>query len=286
MPDDFAPTRLVVALAPIPRATFFFWNSNALLSWDAFRRVALPVSLAGYAWLLFVLSSRRDAAILFGAGAVALVALFGLVYGGDVRHHGFLFVLLLMGAWLVRQASTLPEGPDRDHANDLGSWRRFRGRALVPTLMAVLVVHIAGTPIALYYDATRVFSSGARAAAFLREHGLVDAPLVAEVDYPATAALGYLGPHAFAISPRTGRPFSFVKWTHDRLWDPTDEQSIRFAADLGAARGEDAVLLMNRPLLPELVDGLAVVRLAELYDSMIEEENFYVYRVARRQPLP
>jgi hypothetical protein len=38
---------------------------------------------------------------------------------------------------------------------------------------------------------------------------------------------------------------------------------------------------MNRPLLPELVDGKAVTRVAELYDSMIQEENFYIYRVAR-----
>jgi hypothetical protein len=38
---------------------------------------------------------------------------------------------------------------------------------------------------------------------------------------------------------------------------------------------------MNRPLLPPLIDGTRVVRLAEKYDSMIEEENFYIYRVKR-----
>jgi len=36
---------------------------------------------------------------------------------------------------------------------------------------------------------------------------------------------------------------------------------------------------MNRPLLRELIDGLRIVRIAELYDSMIEEENFYLCRV-------
>jgi hypothetical protein len=84
-----------------------------------------------------------------------------------------------------------------------------------------------------------------------------------------------------AYSPRTGRPFTFVKWTRDRLWDPTDEQSIDFAAALGRGRGEDPVLVMNRPLLPPLIDGRRVVRLAEKYDSMIEEENFYLYRIRR-----
>lgn len=273
MPDDAAPTRLIVALFPIPRIDFFFWNSNLLLAYEPFRRVALPVSLVLAAWILFVLSRDRGAAILFGVGAVLLVALFGGVYGGDVRHHGFFFVLLLMGAWMAQTS--------RDRGAPESGWRRLRDRALVPTLATVLVVHIAGTPIALYYDAKYVFSSGRRAADVLRAKGLGDSLLVAEVDYPAIAVIGQLGGRALAYSPRTGRAFSYVKWTKDRHWDPTDEQTLRFAAAMGASRGEDATLLMNRPLLPELVDGKSVTRVAELVDSMIEEENFFIYRVAR-----
>jgi len=273
MPDDFAPTRVIVALVPIPRPYFYFWNSNLLLGLEPFRRVAVPVSLALLAWMVFLLSCRREAVILFVVGSAGLMALFGLVYGGDVRHHGFLFVLLLMAAWLARQAP-----PDQ---SSLRGWRRLRAAALTPTLGAVLVVHLAGTPIALAYETSKVFSSGARAARVLQTRGLTRAPLVAEVDYAATAVLGQLDGAPFALSPRTGRAFSFVKWTRDRAWAPTDQQTLRFASSVGAARGEDAVLLMNRPILPELVDGKAVTRIAELYDSMIQEENFYIYRVAR-----
>jgi hypothetical protein len=270
LPSDDAPTRLVVALAPIPRVDFFFWNSNALLAWEPLRRVALPLSIALAAWILFLFSRVRAAGLLFGVGAALLVALFAFVYGGDVRHQGFFFVLFLMGAWIVR-GSTPPPGP-----------RRLRDAALAPTLAVVLGLHVLGTPVALYYDARYVFSSGHRAADALRAAGLGDALLVAELDFPATAVIGHLGRNVSAYSPRTGRTFSFVKWTRDRHWDPTDVQTLRFAADLGAAKGEDAVLLMNRPLLPELVDGNRVTRIAEEYDSMIEEENFYIYRVARR----
>jgi hypothetical protein len=275
MPDDFAPTRLIVALLPIPRAYFYFWNSNALLEYQPFRRFAVPVSLALVAWLAFVLSRRREAAILFGLGTAGLMGLFGLVYGGDVRHHGFLFVLLLMGAWLVKQEE--PATPPGRQAR----WQRIRDAALVPTLAVVLLGHVAGTPIALAYEYAKIFSSGDRAAKVLRAQGLAGALLVAEVDYPATAVLGQLEGDASAYSPRTQHTFSFVKWTRSRAWDPSDQDTLAYAAALGASRGEDAVLLMNRPLLPELVDGRSVVRIAELYDSMIQEENFYIYRVAR-----
>jgi hypothetical protein len=272
MPSDFAPTRLIAGLLPIPRIDFFFWNSNALLSFEPFRRVALVVALVLAAWLLFVLSRNRAAAIVFGVGAALLLALFGGVYGGDVRHHGFFFVLFVMGAWIAADTTTRPA---------VSAWSRVRRAALAPTLLAVLLVHVPAAAIAIAYDYRYVFSSGRRAADVLRARGLTEALFVAEVDYPATAVLGQLGRRAVAYSPRTGRAFSFVKWTRDRRWEPTDQETLDFAAALGASRGEDAILIMNRPLIPKLVDGVAVVRLAELYDSMIEEENFYIYRVAR-----
>lgn len=264
MPDDTAATRLLVGLLPVPHNDFFFWNSNALMWWDPFRRIALWLSIAVAVWILFLLRRERTAAILFGLGSLLLVALFALVYGGDVRHHGFFYVLFLMAVWISRA----------------------QGRALRATLAVVLLAQIAGTPIALYWDAKYVFSSGKRAADALRAQGLADALLVAEMDYPAIAVLGQLGPHAVAYSPRTGRTFSYVRWTRDRKWEPTDEQTLAYTEQLGRDRGQDPVLIMNRPLLPELVDGSRVVRLAELYDSMIEEENFYLYRVKRSTPAP
>jgi hypothetical protein len=264
LPDDTAITRIVVALVPIPHNDFFFWNSNALMWWEPFRAVAAYFAVAAAAWIVVLLSRRRAAAMLFATGTFGLVVLFAFIYGGDVRHHGFFFVLFVMAAWLAAGSKA----------------RGLRARATRVTLAAVLVAHVAGLPIALYWDARYIFSSGLRAAEALRERGLADALLVAEVDYAATAMLGQLGPSAFAYTPRTGRTFSFVKWTRDRKWEPTDEQTLAYCRRLGAEKGRDVVLVMSRPLAPELVDGARVARLAELYDSMIEEENFYLYRVA------
>jgi hypothetical protein len=276
LPDDTAPTRILEALIPIPRVDFFFWNSNALLSFEPFAHVAFAVTLVVVAWLVFVLSRDVFAAVMFAVGTTLLVALFGLVYPGDVRHHGFFFVLLLMGAWIVSEGASAAGRPSA-----ASGWRRWRDAGLVPTIAIVLALHVAAAPVALYYDARYVFSSGSRAADALKRARLADSLLVAEVDYPATAVIGQLGPHALAYSPRTGRAFSFVKWTKDRRRDPTDAETLQFTEAFADEHGQDITLLMNRPLLPGLVDGRRVVRVAELYDSMIEEENFYIYRVIR-----
>jgi hypothetical protein len=268
LPSDDGPTRVIAGLLPIPRPDFFFWNSNLLLSYEPFReRWAFVVSVLLAGWIVFVLRRARVAAVLFGVGTVLLVGLFAFVYGGDVRHHGFLYVLFLMGAWIAREPAPATL---RAPALALDAY----------TLTAILLLQLPGAAIAIAFDAKYIFSSGTRAADVLKARGLAGALLVAEFDYPATAVLGHLG-DAVAWSPRTGETFSYVKWTASRHWDPTDEQTIAYAETLGATRGQDAVLLMNRPLRPELVDGSHIVRIAELYDSMIEEENFYIYRVAR-----
>ena len=48
--------------------------------------------------------------------------------------------------------------------------------------------------------------------------------------------LGQLSPTAVAYSPRTGRTFSFVKWTHNRRWDPTDQETLAYCDWLVAER--------------------------------------------------
>jgi len=263
VPWDYGPTRIVAAFVPIPKADFFFWNSNALLDAIASPWLGTSLALILFATALGLLSENRTSLRLFGVGTALLVGLFAGVYAGDTRHHGFIFVVFFMAAWIACRDE--PASP--------------RTRTLTSAVVIALALHVPGAAIALVYDARYVFSSGARAARELRNRGLADELIVAEVDYPATAVLGQLGPKAVAFSPRTGRPFSFVRWTADRFWEPTDAQTVRYASGLGAQRGRNPVLLMNRPLAPELV-GHGVTRLAELYDSMIEEENFYLYRVS------
>ena len=141
---------------------------------------------------------------------------------------------------------------------------------------ALLALHVAGAAIALAMDQKYVFSSGARAAAVLRARGLADAPMVAEPDYAATTVLGYLDKRE-AYNPRTRRAGSFVVWNEARAADPADDDVVDYAGDVACRERRDAVVLLNHPLEQELIERARLRGVAELYDSMIPSENFYVY---------
>lgn len=261
------PTRAVFA---VPPPTFFFWNDNVLFAWPPFAKVAPFVSCAILLWLAFLLTRARIAWVSFVLGAAALLALFAFVYLGDTRHHGFFFVLFVLGAWLAW-------GSTRD--GNAAGWRRLRDAALRPTLTVILIVHVAGAAIALTFDRRYVFSSGARAAEVLRARGLTDAPMVGEPDYAAETVIGYLGCDAI-YNPRTGGKTSYVTpSTGRRLVNLSDDEVLAFAARVAAIEQRSVVIIVNRPIAPDAARARSLETIAELYDSMIEAENFYLYEL-------
>ncbi len=261
------PTRAFIA---VPPPTFFFWNDNVLFAWPPFTEIAPLVSFAIVAWLAFLLTRARVAWVSFAIGVAGLLALFAFVYLGDTRHHGFFFVLFVLAAWLA-----WPSAPDKDAPR----WRRIRDAALAPTLTVMLLVHVAGAVVALGFDRRYVFSSGARAAEVLRARGLADAPIVGEPDYAVSSVIGHLGAAAI-YNPRTGGRTSFVTpASARRVSDLSDEEILSFAASVAATVRRDVVIVVNRPLAVDAVRARSVETIAELYDSMIEAENFYLYKL-------
>jgi hypothetical protein len=140
----------------------------------------------------------------------------------------------------------------------------------------VLLVQAAGGVVALVQERRFEFSSGARAAAFLRDAGLSGDPIVAEPDWLATPVLGY-GDLPRAHNARTRRAISFVEWTGARVRDPSDDELLAYAHEVCDREGRETVLLMNRPLPPDEARASGLELRAELYDSVVPTENYVIY---------
>ncbi len=235
-------------LAPIPRVDFFFWNSNALLSFEPLRHVALVVSALLAAWVVFVLARDRTAAIVFGLGAALLVTLFGVRLRRRRPPPRVLLRSLRHGRLDRRRRGAAGQAAS--------GWSRFPSR---PRSVTTLIAAILAPPHPGRRHRHRlrhevhllVRNPRGRRAEGARTRGR---PPRRRVRLPRhRRAPGSSGPNAVAYSPRTGRPFSFVKWTSLAPLGPDrrSDARLRVEARLLAQRAKTRSSLMNRPLRPE-----------------------------------
>jgi len=97
---------LVGAYLPVPSVERGYWNNPLCFDPRLF-----PLSVACYgavaAYLLYAcwqLRRHLPSLIVFGAGTAGLLAFYYTKYPGAARHHGFLFICLVMAVWMQRRS--------------------------------------------------------------------------------------------------------------------------------------------------------------------------------------
>lgn len=167
---------------PVPKPGPFFWGSNQLYAWlPEWTRVGATVALLGLAsWAL----ARAGGRTVLAAFVLCLGALLGFEYVkfvGSLRHHGFLWLTLGLGAWL---AAASPAAAGR---------RGAAVRAAVVAFTALLVVQAYAGAVAFTGDLQYRFSAAAATADLIRREGLAALPLAGAGDTTATNVMGHLG---------------------------------------------------------------------------------------------
>ena len=206
------------------------------------RHVAPALSLLFGAVLLVYFRRRRVGLMAFAVGSAALLAFFYTKYDGSIRHHGFLFINLLVALWLAEGA-----------ASEAGTGAADAGRSASPSrgslfgwlVASVLIVQLVAGAIAVRQDVTLVFSAGRATAALLVAKGLDSLPLVGDVDTAMSPILGYLD--ARSIYYLRGQRFgSFVVLDQARRGTVTDEQVFAAADALSRERQSAVGIILNR----------------------------------------
>jgi hypothetical protein len=180
------------AYVPVPDFTSAApWNSNWLFGASAFARRAQTGASAILGAALFaagVFAFRRDRAALvtYLSGSFAVLAFVYLKYTGGLRHHGHLFVLLLVAVWMTRAArlETAAAGPAlarQSVAPAAGWWNAV--------LVALLLAQTAAGAYFVVEDFRKPFSVSMQLTEFVRR-----LPASAEVVVAHPAFLNYAGP--------------------------------------------------------------------------------------------
>jgi len=200
--NTFEWTRLRATLsliwaADVPLPDFSLsapWNSNVLFGTSSFARHAPTTAAAILGAALFVigvLALRRDRAALvtYLTGSFVALGFVYLKYTGGMRHHGHLFVLLLVAVWMTHAS----RGQDGEAEAQLSAQPAALAVQAGPWWNAVLVaLLIAQTAAGAYFvveDFRKPFSVSMELTDFVRR-----LPSSAEVVVAHPAFLNYAGP--------------------------------------------------------------------------------------------
>lgn len=238
---------------PLPRPQLSFWNTNVL---DALPWAAATVSVA---ILLFVISSLRDRRIaltFFLLGTAALLAVTGFRFAGAVRHHGHLFLVLLIAYWLDRST----RGPRR---------------RVDPFMTLLLAVHaLVGVAVSAV-DVMIPFSASRAVAEYIRRENLDELPLIGHTD---TAVLSVSGALQQPIYYLVQRDFATFNTQDPRRRYPLFHAKMMQNIDrIAAEGGGEALLITTEPLdLPP--DRFRL--LATFNRSIVADERYQLYHVS------
>jgi hypothetical protein len=171
-----------------------------------------------------LIAARRRAALAFYlVGTTGFIAFFTLFLTGAARHHGHLFIVWVVTAWIAWSGSPsewwrLPKIPARAEAI---------GRRL---FTCSLVIPVLGTIEYAVADLRDPFADARNGAAAIRAEGLQDVPIIGR-SRPAVQPLAALLDRK-VIYPVEGKTLSFIEWGPRRPDGLSEGASERVARDL------------------------------------------------------
>lgn len=170
-----SPTTELRALAPVVFADSagVHWNRWLFVPESRGALAALLVaSLAAIVLGGIIASRRRVALLVFVVGTAGYLFFFAFIYAGAAHHHGYLFAVWILSAWLAWSGapSRWPSALQRLSARFEPDRSRLLTLSLVIPVVATVEI-AAGDVVGTFGDARHV-------ADVIRSHGLADATIV------------------------------------------------------------------------------------------------------------
>ena len=151
-----------------------------------------------------LISARRRAALAFFlVGTSGYIVFFNFLLDGAARHHGHLFIVWVVAAWLAWNGppSRWPWLPKIDGETEAIARRLFTCSLVIPVLATIEFV---------VSDLREPFADAVNAAAVIRAEGLEDVPIIGHARPSAQPVAALLDRKV--IFPVEGKTQSFIEW--------------------------------------------------------------------------
>ncbi|MEO0455041.1 MAG: hypothetical protein AAF152_00465, partial [Cyanobacteria bacterium P01_A01_bin.114] len=265
-----------------------FWGGNALLDshhlpaiaeLQVGKILAFLLSLVLVSAVVRVLWYRPKWLCVYAAGTVVHLLFSYFFFGGFLRHHGHLFILLVACLWLANtddSTGSLSQPADRVSM----TWSKLREAQtwLDPLssqwqksfLTGLLSCQVLAGVMAYSTDFSQPFSASRMTADYLRSHQLDHLTILGYRDRQAATLSGYLSKQIYY--PNRQAFGSFWELEQDI---PQAELVTQIQAFV--SRSEQPVVLALTEALEQPIPNLTLQPLATLKGKVVVDETFYLY---------
>jgi len=260
------------AWVPVPELIQQFWDTN-ILQGDLIQAI-LSLFMLVFGGILF--SKRPTVLFLFIIGSTGIIAFILMYYFGYIRHHGHLYILLVVCLWL---RNYYPEVPGSSRFTVITTIRQWLNRKFNALFMVLLLIQFFVGMGAYLVHFTIPFSASKVTADYIKTRGYDRFMLAGDQDVCMESLMGYLDKQAFLFSRN-----SFSNYLiYDTLRKiPEKSAVLKMADSLQKNHGDTVLLIMNYPLTPS--DSLNLVAENSFTRSIRCDEIYYLYLLCPEKP--
>jgi len=259
--------RLQVALlslwrgfSPIPIPFLHFWNTNIFdISRNLFYLQHFLAFLVLLGSIAFVLTLKTPRATFFYCVGVFLFLSLIYVTGYlPVRFYGFIYIIFILALWIGYG---------------------LKGSACKSKLIFILLlIHVAATSVAYYYDMKYPFSTAKEAARFIKSFGCRDLIIVGYKEAHLNSLAGYLNSKIY--NPQTNR-FESFSTAYPNLASLNTCEKMQKAREISAIAKRPVLLVLDyMPKKEEIcISGSSFALLGWFPNSIVPAEVYSIWLV-------
>ncbi len=204
----------------------------------------------------------------YGLGTFVILLFFSILYKGQTRHHGSLFILWIACLWIAHYFKRISLKPQW-----LNSLSGFFQKCQTPLLFLVLSVHFAAGIQAHLKDWKFPYSPNQEVVTFIKKHQLEQMVWLGHEDVVASPLTAYFRKKIYSV--RGDRFGSFVIFGPERKWGRIADQVVLQKAKKITRHSKKDVLLILSEKLDTPPDS--VTKLEQFTNGLSSSEKYYLY---------
>ncbi|MBI5250685.1 MAG: hypothetical protein HY912_14440 [Desulfomonile tiedjei] len=258
---------IAASYLPIPdMKTVAFWNYNLLAVSRPTGWLMPYISVVLFIGCAVSLYRTPLALCLYLYSSFGVMLFTYLVHFGALRHHGHLFIILVMCYWI---AACHENSTKVDPGASVVFWGQ-RTRNVI--LTSLLCLHLIAGLFAFTTDLRHPFSAAREVAEFIKGLGKEEAVVLGDGPYINSVG-AYLNKEVYSADRR--RFGTYV--VYDREYStPPCRKLLEEAKQIGQTRHTDVILVLNHDI-PCMVPDEKIELLMKVKDTIVADERAYVY---------